>query len=139
MSVYLTMLPTLAMLIVSWFLMHQFVGIMQSEVAALEITSEPLCFTLSALSVRLPAILFIGYGLIAAVGFYTCIRVNIRLIGPIIPIKRHIDKLLEGEHSERLQLRENDFLQEICDNLNQLTESLEESHTRKTDSDQEEG
>jgi len=49
-----------------------------------------------------------------------------RLLGPMIPIARHLKALKEGFYSHRLRLRKKDALHELADQLNELAEVLEE-------------
>ena len=49
-----------------------------------------------------------------------------RLLGPLIPIARHLKALKEGFYSHRLRLRKKDPLHELADQLNELAETLEE-------------
>ncbi len=48
-----------------------------------------------------------------------------RLIGPTLPIRRHIRALQDGLYSHRVKLRTHDGLQELADDLNDLAEALE--------------
>jgi len=49
-----------------------------------------------------------------------------RMIGPTLPIMRHVKALKEGFYSHRVVLREYDCFQELADELNELAETLEE-------------
>jgi methyl-accepting chemotaxis protein len=49
-----------------------------------------------------------------------------RMIGPTLPIMRHVKALKEGFYSHRVKLREYDCFQELADELNELAETLEE-------------
>ncbi len=51
-----------------------------------------------------------------------------RLIGPTLPIRRHIKALRDGLYSHRVKLRQHDGLQDVADELNALAETLEERH-----------
>ena len=48
-----------------------------------------------------------------------------RLLGPMIPIARHLKALKEGFYSHRLCLRKKDALHELADQMNELAEVLE--------------
>jgi methyl-accepting chemotaxis protein len=48
-----------------------------------------------------------------------------RMIGPTLPIMRHIRALKDGFYSQRVKLRRYDCFQELADELNQLAETLE--------------
>jgi methyl-accepting chemotaxis protein len=49
-----------------------------------------------------------------------------RMIGPTLPIMRHVKALKEGFYSHRVKLREYDCFQELADELNELAETLEQ-------------
>jgi HAMP domain-containing protein len=49
-----------------------------------------------------------------------------RLIGPTLPIRRHIRALKEGLYSHRVTLRAHDGLQDVAEELNELAAALEE-------------
>jgi HAMP domain-containing protein len=51
-----------------------------------------------------------------------------RLIGPTLPIRRHIKALRDGLYSHRVRLRKHDGLQDLADELNALASALEERH-----------
>ena len=48
-----------------------------------------------------------------------------RLIGPVLPLMRHVRALQEGRYSHRLTLRSQDAFQELAGELNGLAELLE--------------
>ena len=48
-----------------------------------------------------------------------------RMIGPTLPIMRHIRALRDGFYSQRVRLRRHDCFQELADELNKLAETLE--------------
>ena len=49
-----------------------------------------------------------------------------RMIGPTLPIMRHIRALKDGFYSHRVKLRRHDCFQELADELNTLAETLEQ-------------
>lgn len=49
-----------------------------------------------------------------------------RLLGPMIPISRHLKALSEGFYSHRLSLRKKDEMHELANQLNTLAEVLEQ-------------
>lgn len=55
---------------------------------------------------------------------------NHRIFGPLVPINRHIGRLMNGEYSGRIRLRERDELKDLRDALNDLTTQLEKQHGR---------
>ena len=48
-----------------------------------------------------------------------------RMIGPTLPIMRHVKALKDGFYSHRVTLRRHDSFQELADELNALAETLE--------------
>ena len=48
-----------------------------------------------------------------------------RMIGPALPIMRHVKALKDGFYSHRVTLRRHDNFQELADELNALAETLE--------------
>jgi signal transduction histidine kinase len=49
-----------------------------------------------------------------------------RMIGPALPLLRHIRALKDGFYSHRVKLRSHDCFQELADELNALAETLEQ-------------
>jgi len=50
-----------------------------------------------------------------------------RIYGPMVSLKRHVEKLIQGEYSSRVTLREEDRFQDLARDLNLLAENLEKS------------
>ncbi len=50
-----------------------------------------------------------------------------RLIGPAIPLLRHVKALQAGRYTHRVSLRKHDAFSELADQLNELAESLQKS------------
>jgi HAMP domain-containing protein len=50
-----------------------------------------------------------------------------RLIGPSIPLLRHVKALQAGRYTHRVSLRKHDAFSELADQLNELAESLQKS------------
>ena len=48
-----------------------------------------------------------------------------RLLGPIVPIRRHLEALKNGDYSSRVSLREGDLFLEVEQDLNELSAALE--------------
>lgn len=51
-----------------------------------------------------------------------------RIVGPMIPIRRHIQALVRGTYDSRCHLRDKDELQEIAGDLNDLAMELEKKY-----------
>jgi signal transduction histidine kinase len=55
-----------------------------------------------------------------------CVTYVHRVIGPTIPLRRHIMALADGDYSSRVQLRGSDAaMEELADELNELARQLE--------------
>lgn len=63
--------------------------------------------------------------LFAIIGFFMWLKLSHRIFGPLVPISRHINELKNGNYSSRVQLRKNDFMLELKDELNELAEKLQ--------------
>ena len=57
--------------------------------------------------------------------FWYGVRLSHRIAGPMVQIKRVLEQAAKGEFKSRIQLRSNDYLHEISDELNRLLEKLE--------------
>jgi methyl-accepting chemotaxis protein len=49
-----------------------------------------------------------------------------RMVGPMVPIRRQIEALKNGDYSARVTLRKRDAFGELAEDLNELTRMLEE-------------
>lgn len=65
--------------------------------------------------------------LLIGAGFY----LSHRIYGPMVPIKRQIVALINGQYEARGKLRPKDEFHELMELLNQLAVSLEERHAKK--------
>ena len=54
-----------------------------------------------------------------------------RYHGPMVPIHRHIKRLIEGNYEEKVYLRKNDQFKEVADDLNVLTDRLKAGQATK--------
>lgn len=62
--------------------------------------------------------------LMALLVMFLLIRSSHRFYGPLVPIQRHIENLINGNYNSRLVLRQGDELTELRDSLNRLAEAL---------------
>jgi len=76
--------------------------------------------------VLLIVLIFTGFN------FWYGVRLSHRIAGPIVQIKRVIEQASKGEYKSRIQLRSNDYLHEIGDELNLLLEKLENQQVDHT-------
>ena len=64
--------------------------------------------------------------------FWYGMRLSHRIAGPIVQIKRVVEQASKGKYKSRIQLRSNDYLHEISDELNVLFEKLENQQEDRT-------
>lgn len=81
----------------------------------------------------LSALLLVVYAALVAV--ITTIFTH-RLIGPTLPIRRHIRALREGRYTHRVKLRAHDGLQDVAEDLNELAAALEQARQPAAESGQ---
>lgn len=53
------------------------------------------------------------------------VKLSHRIYGPIVQIRKHVQKLREGDYSSRVQLRDHDHFVELADDLNDLAADLQ--------------
>ncbi len=71
------------------------------------------------------SIVFIMVLIISGFNFWFGTRLSHRIVGPMIQIQRVLEKALKGKYDSRIQLRSNDYLHEIAEDLNLLLEKLD--------------
>jgi sensor histidine kinase YesM len=64
--------------------------------------------------------------------FWYGVRLSHRIAGPMVQIKRVLEQAVKGKYKSRIQLRSNDYLHEISDELNRLLENLENQQKEST-------
>ncbi len=47
-----------------------------------------------------------------------------RMLGPVVPLRKHVEKLCDGNYDDRIRLRKHDEFKELAADLNRLTEIL---------------
>ena len=75
--------------------------------------------------VLLVILIFTGFN------FWYGMRLSHRIVGPMIQILRVLESATKGEYKSRIQLRTNDYLHEISDELNVLLEKLENQQDKQ--------
>lgn len=74
-------------------------------------------------------LLIIALGVILGLlSIYLGIKISHRIYGPLVPLKRHIEKLTQGDYTSRVRLRKDDEMGELSDALNELAMALESRH-----------
>lgn len=64
----------------------------------------------------------------------TCLAGTHRLLGPIVAIERHVDRLQGGDYTARVRLRAGHPLRNLADDLNGLTDRLQSMEPAHPDS-----
>lgn len=62
------------------------------------------------------------------ISFMAGILMSHRIFGPMVPIRRHLKALIEGDYSSRLTLRKKDEFQDVAEDLNELAKVLDNRH-----------
>jgi signal transduction histidine kinase len=65
--------------------------------------------------------------LIFGIAIWRGFRLSHRIWGPVIPLRRQINDLKNGNYQARIQLRPGDEFVELAEDLNALAHSLEKS------------
>jgi HAMP domain-containing protein len=66
----------------------------------------------------------LGIGLMGLLAVSLWIYFSHRIFGPVVPIRRHIKNLMDGNFSGEIKLRSNDEFKDIAGDLNELTRHL---------------
>ena len=77
------------------------------------------------------SIVFIMVLIISGFNFWFGTRLSHRIVGPMIQIQRVLEKALKGKYDSRIQLRSNDYLHEIAEELNLLLEKLDGKRSKE--------
>jgi signal transduction histidine kinase len=62
-------------------------------------------------------------------------RLSHRIVGPMVQIQRVLERAIKGKYEARINLRTNDYLNEIADDINLLLEKLELESKSKGNND----
>ena len=60
-----------------------------------------------------------------------CIAYVHRMVGPLVPMRRHVEALKNGDSSSRIHLRDGDAFRQLAVELNDLAEILAETEKRE--------
>lgn len=60
---------------------------------------------------------------------FMSVRLSHRIYGPLVSIHAFLDQLIEGDFSNRVNLRKKDELKELVDKLNRLADTLEKKNS----------
>ena len=125
-ALFSTLIPTVGMFLVAFYLMKNFEISLKTEFALLYVNDSELMAMVLDRYKQLISILFISFAGLGLLGFYIAINVSNRLIGPITPIERLIKDLIAGQTGKKIQLRKGDLLEDMSGLLNELSEKLDE-------------
>lgn len=64
--------------------------------------------------------------------FIACLAYAHRLLGPLVPIRRRLEGMKNGDYTSRIYLREGDLYGEIAEDLNELAQLLRDQEKRAT-------
>ncbi|UCF63184.1 MAG: methyl-accepting chemotaxis protein [bacterium] len=78
------------------------------------------------------SIIFLMVLVISGFNFWFGMRLSHRIVGPMIQIQRVLERALKGKYDSRINLRTNDYLHEIAEDINLLLEKLDQK-SPKTD------
>lgn len=68
--------------------------------------------------------------LLTFVCFALWVAVSHRIFGPVVAMRRHVRSLIAGEYTSRINLRANDELRDLGEDLNELAQTLDRSGAR---------
>ncbi len=60
-----------------------------------------------------------------------CVAYVHRMVGPLVPLRRHLEAMKNGDFSVRTHLRSRDAFQELAEELNELTAALADAEKRE--------
>ena len=84
------------------------------------------------------SIIFLIILVISGFNFWFGMRLSHRIVGPMIQIQRVLERAIKGKYESRINLRTNDYLVEIADDINLLLEKLDQESKKKKNTDIEE-
>jgi hypothetical protein len=62
-------------------------------------------------------------------------RLSHRIVGPTIQIQRVLERAIKGKYEARINLRTNDYLHELADDINLLLENLDQESKKQKNND----
>ena len=68
-----------------------------------------------------------GEFLFGSLCFFLWVIYSHRVLGPMVPIRRHIQNLIKGDYDSKINLRKRDEFKNVADDLNKLAEVLKNS------------
>ena len=105
--------------VIRWKVVH---ALEHTELSGVE--NLPAMNTLLELQRTITSIGIVGVTILGLVCMGLWIFYSHRIFGPVIPMRRHIEKLGAGDFSSRIQLRGTDEFKALAEDLNHLAEVL---------------
>ena len=81
------------------------------------------------------SIIFLIILIISGFNFWFGMRLSHRVVGPMIQIQRVLERALKGKYEVRINLRTNDYLHELEEDINLLLEKLDRESKKKKSED----
>lgn len=75
-------------------------------------------------------ILIVGIGVTTALCFAFWLQFSHGVFGPMVQIRRHINRMREGDYQSQIRLRAGDEFKNVADALNELAKSLQKGPMR---------
>ena len=122
-TIYLSLIPLIAFLIIMNRSMINLTGMLE-ENRRIDVEAAQILY--SSIEVSLVGIILFSI-LYAIYCVWVSFRLTHQTYGPLVPIRRHLKKLIEGDFTGEIHLRKNDELKDIAGDLNELTLKLQQS------------
>ncbi|MEJ2543064.1 MAG: hypothetical protein P8Y99_03260 [Calditrichaceae bacterium] len=81
------------------------------------------------------SIIFLIILIISGFNFWFGMRLSHRIVGPTIQIQRVLERAIKGKYEARINLRTNDYLHELADDINLLLENLDQESKKQKNND----
>ncbi len=81
------------------------------------------------------SIIFLIILIISGINFWFGMRLSHRIVGPMIQIQRVLERAIKGKYEARINLRTNDYLVEIAEDINLLLEKLDHESKKQSKAD----
>ena len=116
------------LLLISNLTLLIFVSLKSSAfVSEAEMQNPEMLFFAQSLVTKIIKIILIGNFAIGCLCLLLWFITSHRLLGPVIPIRRQIKSLIDGNYENKIVLRQSDEFKNIAEDLNKLTDTLKNS------------
>ncbi len=112
------------MMVIVIYLLLSFNKTIESLHALYQIDGAVIDHLQLSLYSTLTMVVIFGF-ILAAVTISIGVALSHRIFGPIVPLKRHVESLIDGKYHSRVQLRKKDEFQDLAFELNRLAANLE--------------